>query len=229
MSETVNGYIDLVIKGILNREGGFVNKASDRGGATKYGITRATLARWRGKPVSVKDVENLTKEEAARIYKVEFIEKPGFLNFGDAMAEQLIDAGVHHGQGGAIKLLQKAVGVKADGGIGPITIAAANKLAYYQLFAAFFRERLSYYSRILKNDPTQLEYGAGWMNRAAKMIRIYCAAVNAPDAFEDDLEEIARYLNSQANLIGKRKDDPRCPGVFAKASDMLFAASSNSL
>src|SRR5690606_7789917 len=54
---------------VLQVEGGFVNHPADKGGATKFGITRATLAAWRTRPVSVEDVQRMNREEAAAIYR----------------------------------------------------------------------------------------------------------------------------------------------------------------
>ena len=59
--------IDALIDDILVREGGFVNHPADRGGPTHYGITQATLSRWRQQPVTVQDVQALTLEEAAQL------------------------------------------------------------------------------------------------------------------------------------------------------------------
>ena len=42
----------------------------DPGGATNLGITAATLARARGRPVSAADVAALTRAEAAAIYRL---------------------------------------------------------------------------------------------------------------------------------------------------------------
>lgn len=54
---------------VLQFEGGYVNDPRDPGGATNMGITRATLSRWRGRPVSVAEVKALTRAEAAEIYR----------------------------------------------------------------------------------------------------------------------------------------------------------------
>jgi hypothetical protein len=97
--------IDNIIKGILNREGGFTNKPADKGGPTKYGITQKTLTAWRQKPATIQDVKDLTLDEAFQIYKKLYVEDPGFLKLGDdALAEQLIDAGANHGTKQSIRL-----------------------------------------------------------------------------------------------------------------------------
>ena len=64
---------DDIIAAIIRREGGFVDHAADRGGPTKYGITLAVLAAWRGKAVYGADVQALTQEEARRIYQAHYL------------------------------------------------------------------------------------------------------------------------------------------------------------
>ncbi|MCC2654360.1 MAG: hypothetical protein K0Q60_4526 [Microvirga sp.] len=54
---------------VLQHEGGFVHHARDPGGATKFGITRETLSRVRGRPVTIEDVRELTRAEALAIYR----------------------------------------------------------------------------------------------------------------------------------------------------------------
>ncbi len=51
-------------------EGGYSNRASDRGGPTKYGVTHKTLAAHRGVPsVAADQVKTMTKMEAEDIYR----------------------------------------------------------------------------------------------------------------------------------------------------------------
>lgn len=223
----MSSYIDYVIKGIINREGLFTENPHDKGGATKYGITIGTLSRWRGKKCSVQDVKDLTKEEAASIYKEVYIVAPGFLSFGDdALAEQLIDTAVNHGNGGAIMILQRALSITADGAIGPQTLKAVRALPPHRVFCRFIAERLATYGRIVARDRSQLVFAAGWMNRSAEMIRLYCKAVNAPDAVEDALEAVAKSLNSSARAIGKKSGDIRAIEWFRAHSAQAKKAES---
>ena len=48
---------DDIITTVLKYEGGFVNDLADRGGATNWGITQATLTAWRKRPATVADVK----------------------------------------------------------------------------------------------------------------------------------------------------------------------------
>ena len=60
---------DPALARVLAFEGGFVNHPLDPGGATNLGVTRATLARARGRPVTIAHVRALTRTEAASIYR----------------------------------------------------------------------------------------------------------------------------------------------------------------
>jgi lysozyme family protein len=58
-----------IIDDIIRREGGAVDHPSDRGGQTKYGITKATLSEYRGRQVSGVELFALTEQEAREIYQ----------------------------------------------------------------------------------------------------------------------------------------------------------------
>ena len=177
MSESV----DQLITDILNREGPtYTNKPSDRGGPTKYGITLATLTAWRKRKTTSKDVENLTEPEAREIYRVNYIEKTGYGKFSDnpGLIEQLIDAGVNHGVGNAIRILQRSLKVADDGSIGPVTLAAYAKKDKADVVILFMAHRAKFYGSILdprknKDARTQWEYAAGWFNRFGDVIAEY--------------------------------------------------------
>lgn len=199
-------YIDNAIKGILNREGGFVNKPNDPGGATKYGITRNTLKAWRNKAVSVDDVKNLTIEEATKIYKKQYFEGPGILRIGnDILAEQVIDAAVNHGTHKAVEMLQEAVGADIDGGIGPNTIGKVSETKPYIAYFNFMKIRLKYYATIIDHNHELQEFGAGWMNRCATMLEIYVKAVEFDETIENHLWDTAVYLRDQATKLSHNK------------------------
>lgn len=218
-------YIDYVVKGIIQREGGYCNRAADRGGPTNWGITQETLSGWRGRPVSIQEVKDLSKEEAAKIYKELYIRTPKYDQLGDdALVEQLIDAGVNHGTKRARILLQRALKVAEDGIIGPATVAAAKALKPHQVFCRFMAVRLVYYSDCVAAKENQVENAAGWANRMAIMIRTYCRAVQAPDAVEAKLEAVAQQLNSRARKMGKRPQQKVAIAHFLDVASLARAA-----
>jgi len=173
-----------IITGILAREGGgkYTNRVADRGGPTKYGITQATLAYFRGHPVTAEDVRGLTEGEARIIYENVYITDPGFDKIADeALRIVLIDFGVHSGPRRAIEQLQMAVGTMIDGVIGPNTLGAMERLGADECRRRVVAFRIRYLVRLVINDVqvrqfrrnhphTNLENLNGWINRATEFI-----------------------------------------------------------
>ena len=162
-----------IIDDIIDREGGYVNHPDDRGGPTRYGITLKTLARFRDEVVVDSDVENLTREEAVKIYWRDYVMEPGFHYIhSDNLAEHLVDIGVLHGPERAIKWLQQAIGTEPDGVIGPITLSVVNEGTLLaeevsKLLAVF---RIRFMGRLISDDHSQAEFAAGWLNRATAFL-----------------------------------------------------------
>lgn len=160
-----------IIDAIIRREGGFVNHAADRGGATNYGITQQTLAEYRGHPVSVDDVRNLTADEARRIYADRYITRPSFDRIAHpAMMGLAVDCAVNHGPDRAARWLQQAAGVAVDGAVGPVTLAAVNGADGAYLYRHVLAERCRFYGSLVTRDPSQAAFAAGWAVRLAEFI-----------------------------------------------------------
>ncbi len=163
--------IQFAIDDAIKREGGSVDHPSDRGGPTKYGITRATLEMIRGRPVSVEEVRNLTLAEAEQIYEDIYIRRPGLNHIEDqGLFLLLFDSAVQHGSRTAVRFLQEALGVPADGIIGPVTLGALHGRDLSMVYRAVLRERMRFYGRIISRDPSQAVFAAGWMNRLAEFV-----------------------------------------------------------
>lgn len=162
------------ITAVLAREGGgkFTNDPADRGGPTKYGITQAALAFYRGHPVSAQDVEQLQEPEARAIYRANYIEKPGLhLIEDDELRAALFDFGVNSGPRAAIRALQEALSVPADGVLGPQTLEALALANAKKMRAEVVAERVVFLGRLISADPTQARFAHGWLRRAAEFIR----------------------------------------------------------
>lgn len=160
---------DQIIDGILKREGGYVNHPADPGGATNRGITFQTLMEWRS-DATLDDLKALTEDEARAIYRERYIHAPGFGAIENgALRALVVDCGVNHGITGATKMIQRAVGVPADGVFGAVTLAALNAggmEAYWNLCA----ERVRWYGRHVAANPDKLPFLSGWLNRVADFI-----------------------------------------------------------
>jgi len=156
-----------IIDEILRREGGvrYTNDPSDLGGPTKYGITLRTLADWRKKPVTAADVQALDEPEARQIYVAKYLKI--FDGITNRQVRALcVDIGVNSGPSQAILMLQKTLGVKQDGVLGPVTLAAANSLKIKDLVA----ERILFYAGIVQRSPSQLRFLRGWVNRSLEFV-----------------------------------------------------------
>lgn len=163
---------DRIIDGLIAHEGGYVDHPADRGGPTKYGITRKTLAAWRKRAVTAAQVRTLTEAEAREIYRGAYLTGPGFDRIEDArLRAQVVDAAVLHGPGWAARRLQEVAGVRADGVIGPVTIRAVNFAGKMEALAnRFAARRIRKLARIVARDPTQLPFLVGWIGRATSFL-----------------------------------------------------------
>jgi lysozyme family protein len=163
----VSSLIDSLITRVIQKEGGYVDHPADRGGPTNHGITLATLHAWRRAPVSAWDVQLLSEDEARAIYRANYFEKPGLDAVTDpAIQEFLFDYAVNSGPAAAVKALQTALGVTADGDFGPISRAALGKVTnHLALFYRLKAERYELLLRFIGRDPGQAVFAAGWANR----------------------------------------------------------------
>lgn len=143
---------------IFSHEGGYSHDPKDPGGETNYGISKRSYPDL--------DIRSLTRANAEAIYKRDFWN----MVRGDALpfcvALMVFDFAVNAGIDRSIKLLQKAVGVKADGKFGDTTLAAINNMHKYNLAEKLAADRIMYYSMIRNFDV----YGKGWVNRTIETL-----------------------------------------------------------
>jgi lysozyme family protein len=156
-----------ILAAVVALEGGYVDHPDDPGGATNLGITHATLAAWRGKPVTKQDVRNLTVAEAAAIYRARYWDAVRGDELPAGVDLAVFDFAVNSGISTAIRYLQKAVGVADDGHWGPISQAALEKYSESDLIMLVLAERLDFMTR-LKNWP---DASRGWARRIATNLR----------------------------------------------------------
>lgn len=156
----------------LNVEGGFVDDPLDPGGATNMGITIG-LMRKLGLDVNgdgvvdVRDVQSIPKATVKAVVRGQFWNavQGDFLPNGlDLVA---LDGAVNSGPVSGAKWLQEALGVTADGYIGPQTLAAAHAtgLNIPQVIDAACDARMSF----LQSLPGWAHDGKGWTNRVSSL------------------------------------------------------------
>jgi hypothetical protein len=165
---------DQMIDEILEREGGFVNHAADRGGPTKFGVTQRTLSSWRGQEATIEDVRSLAITEAKEIYRTRYYVRPKIDKLPSLLQPLVFDMSINHGPGTAVKLLQRVLNDKGfacsvDGGIGDETIGCTQSAAAAHgtvLINFLVDKRVEFYNRIVDRDETQKVFLKGWMKRA---------------------------------------------------------------
>lgn len=110
---------DLVVmhnEGGSRKDGGYVNDPYDIGGETKYGISHAAYPK-----ITIK---SLTLDQAKAIYKRDYWLRNKCDKMPWPIACVFFDCVVNHNPIEATRWLQSALGVTADGIIGPKTLAA---------------------------------------------------------------------------------------------------------
>lgn len=176
--------IDSMLNDILRREGGYVNNAADRGGPTNMGITQTTLSAWLGHAATIDDVKNLTADTAKAIYNANYFTKPKLDKLPALIQPVMLDAAVNSGPGAAIKWLQQVLNdhsygpLTVDGGIGPASIAAANKAAEDMgpaLNGALIDVRRAFLMGLIEKNPSQQQFEKGWMARCDALDASYSA------------------------------------------------------
>lgn len=150
---------DTAFDRLMGYEGGYANNPADPGGETNWGITLAT-AREAGYAGSMRA---LTREQAKAIYHAEYWDRAQCDAYPGAIAFQVFDAAVNHGVPQAIRFLQRALDVTADGVVGPVTLEALRSACLPDVLERFNAERLEFYTSL----PTWPTFGANWQHRLA--------------------------------------------------------------
>lgn len=161
--------IDELIAELIEREGGYVNHPLDKGGPTKYGITEASLKACSPNGL-VPSVKDLTKQEAATIYKLVYYYDTRTDRFPEELQDLMLDMNVLHGASNAIKILQRALNdlggsLKSDGVLGPKTLQALDFADPIKLRKAINQKRRTFIEAIIKKHPEQKIFKHGWLNR----------------------------------------------------------------
>lgn len=154
---------------IKARNMGIVKNPADRGGATVAGVTIGTykdycLGKGRPNPTEA-DLASLRYVDWLDILKTMFWDrwKADAIN-DQRVAHMLVDWVWTSGSYG-ITIPQKTLGVKADGIVGPKTLAAVNSRNPSALLDLLKRERISYIDRICLKRSANLRFRTGWLRR----------------------------------------------------------------
>lgn len=168
VTDIADSGFDRALVHVLAMEGGFSDDYLDPGGPTNKGITLDVFARWRGITITaasrkaiIEALKEIDDATVRAIYHKRYWLPASCDALTDAIAVMHFDAAVNHGVGAAIRILQAALGVAADGEIGPQTRAAlkaANRRDVITRYAELRRKRY----RAL---PHFWRFGRGWLRR----------------------------------------------------------------
>jgi len=156
---------DLFAPTLMKHEGGFSNNPSDPGGATMKGVTLKTYRAYFGAEKTVDDLKNISNLEWKTIMKEGFWDKckcDQIVN--QSIAELLGDWQVNAGYN-AIKSVQRAFGLKADGIAGPEFLATLNAPNRAYIFDRIKSERINYYQALCAKNPKLNTFLRSWLSR----------------------------------------------------------------
>jgi lysozyme family protein len=152
---------DACFSHLIKHEGGYVNHPSDPGGRTNLGITQAVWENWVDRPVTEEEMKALTKDMVKPLYKDLYWERVKGDKLPSGVDYCVFDAAVNSGVRRASQWLQSALGVTADGSIGPQTLAIASVTSPATIITNFSAQRLKF----LQGLSTWPTFGKGWERR----------------------------------------------------------------
>jgi lysozyme family protein len=149
---------------VLKHEGGYIDHPKDPGGRTNLGVTQRVWEDWIGHEVDEKAMRALTPAIVAPMYEMKYWRTSYCEKLPRGLSLLVFSMAVNAGSGRSVKLLQDAIGVVADGVIGPNTMARINEANVETLIDKFSEARTAYYKG-LKLFPV---FGKGWTARTDK-------------------------------------------------------------
>lgn len=161
---------------LMRHEGGYSDNPDDKGGETKFGISKNSYPRL--------NIANLTLAEAKEIYKKDFWIANRYDEINDQeIAKQIFDLAVNCGAKTSNKILQQAynflvnclesnsISLIADGCVGDRTLDAVNSFITEGQNAIFLivieRIAADYYNGLRKQI-----FINGWLNRLFENVRL---------------------------------------------------------
>lgn len=145
-----------------DKAGGYTNDPKDKGGETKWGISKKSYPHL--------NIKSLTFNDAMRIYQNDYWDDRYATIDSDAIAFKLFDMGVVCGTKKARKALQQSVKhcgitIATDGVIGPVSVAAINSLDADLLYNTYIDKLESHFKWVAFIKPTNKKFLKGWLRR----------------------------------------------------------------
>jgi lysozyme family protein len=156
------------VRYVISNEGGYVNDPADKGGETKFGISK--------KSHPDIDIKNLTEEKAIAIYRTKYWRDIYYSIEDENVRVKLFDMSILMGGYNAILCLQHAcdacgVDVKRDGVLNKRLVDKVNSIqTKNQLFYAYRASLASFFYYLANRNPSQAKFLEGWLQRATEDI-----------------------------------------------------------
>lgn len=172
------------VEATLRREGWpkITNRAADKGGLTKGGITRAALEQFLKRPVTDDEIRGLSLETAAAVFAFQYL-KPYAWIPDTEIRTFAADLAVMAWHDDAAKMLQYAAGAHVDGVVGKETkekVLLLLRLDRTTFFHKMYEWRQKFHcavafdksvDKFLDDNPSsQLHNLRGWLNRMAEWV-----------------------------------------------------------
>jgi lysozyme family protein len=166
---------DACVKQLLSHEGGYVNDPRDPGGETNRGISKRAYPH--------ENIREMTEARARFLYRRDYWDANRCDELPSGIDHIVFDAAVNSGRIRAGKWLQQALGISADGIIGPATIAQARK----QYAPAVIERAAGFRMVFLRGLPTWDHYKTGWTRRV-DAVRKLALALASHEPVRPDVE-----------------------------------------
>ena len=146
-------------------EGGWANDPDDTGGCTMSGITIGTYRTYFGRNKTCEDLRRITEDNWLYVFKRGYWDKMRADEINNQSIAQLcVDMGWGSGCKTAIKKIQAALGLEADGIIGPLTLGALNNPNSRRVFETLWNMRYEWFNQIAKRG-NNAKFLKGWLRR----------------------------------------------------------------
>jgi lysozyme family protein len=199
--------LETAVKNVLVHEGGWSNHPRDPGKATMRGVTQKVYDAYRDRQNATRQsVRHITNLEVATIYKQQYWDVIRGNDLPTGIDYVVFDGAVNSGPGQSVKWLQRALGVRADGVMGQVTLAAVQAHPdYVALVDKILALRLAF----LKALETWDDFGKGWTRRLAGVRRYGLAMVTAQ---EPEGPIFIEQGNAKAEIEQACKPPSKAPG-----------------
>jgi lysozyme family protein len=143
---------------------------------TNLGVTKRTWEDWVKREVDENEMRALTPAAVLNLYKHQYWNRLNCDLLPAGVDYAAFDCAVNMGVGTAARYLQEAVGVEADGQVGPKTIDACKRVSAAEIIDRMSDLRMAKYEAL----PTFPVFGKGWQRRVNEVETLAKTLADSP-------------------------------------------------